>query len=481
MASDVRPVASERVLTSDGAVLAMRRLPGDGPPVVLLHGLAVHSGMWDIPPIDGPGYRFRGLAWALADAGFDVWMPNFRGNGPREHFSEPPAGQRDWFIDHFILYDAPAIFDHVRRATGRRAFAAGCSMGAMVLGAYLQGATLALAPVGAAAPVAAAGVSSNDEPRASIDESDVSRAAAGPDVPAATTEIRIVSDTSLAAARQADLSGAVFITFPAALRWPRRLYDAEGRLNWPELAKEWSEGGFDNNYPFEAMARMGWVQALLTGVGKVPLDWLRAGRLDYDQSGVPRLIADGLRHVEKVLMKGALRVADAFTGAKNHKVEVFMHGRRHVIEAIKSGVLLQMGKSVRARAFVSALGAPDHAYSDHYNEVVLPTLIVAGARDRIAHAETTREAFFDVIRSRDKTFRTYDDMGHGEFSMAPIAAERVFPEIVSWLSERAQTGAQAPPSSGASSAPTEASPGTSAARTDAAGDHWTLFGAADQS
>lgn len=353
--------------------------------------------MWDVPAIDGADFRFRGLAWTLREAGFDVWMPNFRGCGPDAAFSDPPFGQRDWFVDHFILYDAPAITDHVRRSSGSAPFLVGCSMGAMVLSAFLQGARLGLGE---------------------------------------SSSVRVIADPDLAVRRQAELSGAVFITFPAALRWPRALYDADGRLNWPQLARDWSAADFNQNFPFEAIARIGWLQALLAGVGKVPLDWLRADPSNSEKLKLPSLIVDGLRQAEKVLMHGALRVADAFTGSRNHKLEIFLYGRRHVIDAIKAGVLLQMGHCVRAKAFVSALGDTPHSYSDHYHLLSLPLLVVAGGRDRIANAETTRDVFFDCVRSGDKTFQLFDDLGHGEFSMAPIAARTVFPIIRDWIAAR---------------------------------------------
>ena len=131
-----------------------------------------------------------------------------------------------------------------------------------------------------------------------------------------------------------------------------------------------------------------------------------------------------------------LRLAGTFTGATNHRAEVMLQGRRYVLDHLKAGVLRQLTKCVRARAFVSALGSPDHVYSDHYDLVRLPTLVVHGGRDRIANHDVTRTAFFERVTAADKRFLFYEEIAHGEVEAAPVASEKVYPAIRAWLDER---------------------------------------------
>ena len=55
--------------TVDGARIAIKRKPAEGTPVVFVHGLAVNADLWDVPPIDGPGFSFRGLPTVLHEVG----------------------------------------------------------------------------------------------------------------------------------------------------------------------------------------------------------------------------------------------------------------------------------------------------------------------------------------------------------------------------------------------------------------------------
>lgn len=383
-----RPI--EHVSTTDGARIACKRLPSSGPPIVLLHGIAVNADVWDCPEIRGDNFVFRSLPTLLAEAGYDIWLVNLRGHGAPHMLSAPAAGQIDWCVDHFVLYDLPAVIEHVRRGTGRGPFLIGSSMGAMTIAGCLQGATL----VG-------------------YGESQA-----------------IVADEACARRRQADVAGCVLVEFPAALRWPRSFYGESGSASWSELLRELQNPDAGSNYPFELMARWPWLETLLSVSGAVRLDWLRP------RGGPPSDIAASPDFATRVKAAAMRWYSERFKAAENFQIETFTNGLLRAADHMQAGVLRQMGKCVRGGSFVSALGAPDHVYSDHYDMIACPTLVIVGGRDRIASAEVTRELFFDRIRSSDRAFKLYESIAHGEFEYAPIASETVYPEILAWLAAR---------------------------------------------
>lgn len=408
--------------TQDGATVAVKRRPTPGGvPVIFLHGLSVNADLWDMPTIVGEGFVYRSLASTLHERGFDLWLMNLRGHGAPHMYSAPPPGQQDWCVDHFILYDLPAVVDRVRAQAGQRPFVIGASLGAMTLAGYAQGAVLRTG----AGPAGGSGV-----PPVSSDEG-----------------CRIVADPLEARRRQAALRGCVFVELPAALRWPRSLYDEAGNLRWSALLSDFWRGDGQGNFTFELLSRWGWLETLVQAAGGVPLDWLRPepGQVPLVER-LPPALAETVRRAQTSLMQFGLKLIGTFTGHSHHRAEVIIRGRRYIIDHIKAGVLRQLSQCVREGRFVSALGSPPHVYSDHYHLIDLPTLVLAGGRDRIANAEVAREAFFERIAAADRTFALFEDFGHGEFEAAPAACERVYPVIVRWLEERrgpapAQAGA----------------------------------------
>jgi pimeloyl-ACP methyl ester carboxylesterase len=388
----------EYVPTDDGARIACKRKPRSGArPVIFIHGLAVNADLWDVPRIEGGDYTFVGLPTVLHDAGCDIWLMNLRGHGAPAMLSEPAPGQEDWCVDHFILYDLPAVVEHVCQETACRPFIIGNSMGAMTTAGFLQGATLVGVGDGA----------------------------------------HIIADPEIGRSRQKSVAGAVLVEFPAALRWPKSLYDDAGELKWGELLTAWREADADANYPFELLSRMGWLQAILEAAGEVRLEWLRPDPAEQRWwKTLPKPVGDAFQRIEDAWNQGLRRFAERFKGVQNFRPETFTQGLLAAADHMKVGVLKQMAKSVRAGAFVSALGTPDHVYSEHYENIELPTLVIVGDEDRIANADVNREVFFERIRSVDKTFRNFAGLAHGDFEFAPVARERVFPLISSWIADR---------------------------------------------
>lgn len=392
----VNPQQVELIRTADGATLAVKRRsnPG-GIPVVLFHGLSVNAEMWDLPDVDTKTFRYRSLASMLDEAGYDVWMVNFRGHGRKGCLSEAPEGIDDWSVDDFILFDVPAALEHVAQVSGHKPFAIGQSMGAMSLAGYLIGAET-------------------------------------------MGQGGVVCNAQIASERQSRLSGAVLVEFPAMLRWPKQLYEPDGQLRWETLTQDWWRADSGANLGFELAARLRWLEPIIAAYGEVPLDRLRpSGWGDAILDRMPTPLSNAWRSLETRSLSAGLEVIGRLTGHLNHRAEVLISGRRYVIDAMKAGVLRQLAQCVREGQFVSWRSEPKCIYSDHYPNVSLPILLLLGGRDRIANAEIGREFFFERISAQDKTIRVYENMAHGEFEAAPIATTEVFPPLIAWLSERA--------------------------------------------
>lgn len=389
------------VETTDGARLAMLRRRAAADPVILIHGLAVNADIWDLPPLAGEGWEFRSLSRQLMALGHDVWLLNLRGHGGPGGRSAPPEGQTDWRVDDFIGFDLPAAIAHVRAETGQAPFVVGSSMGAMALAGVMQGATISTAGA----------------------------------------ERHMVIDPALAAQRQAEVAGCVYVEFPAALRWPDSLYDENQSLRWDVFTREWLRADARANYPFELMSRSTWAQAILGAMGGVRLDWMRpkgvwAGWRERAPEGVRR----AMDKLDAAVASGMKRFAERVKGTQHFAAETFFGGLLPALDHMQAGVLRQMAKSVRARSFVSDTGTPDIDYVEGYPLIRNATLVVLGGADRIACADVTREVFFDRIGAEDKTLQFYPTIAHGDFEYAPIASERVYPAICDWIRQRMASG-----------------------------------------
>ncbi|GAM29243.1 hypothetical protein SAMD00019534_124190, partial [Acytostelium subglobosum LB1] len=116
------PCEQHYATTEDGYILGLFRIPygRSGPsnqtrqPVLLQHGLLDSSITWII---NEPS---ESLAYILADAGYDVWMGNNRGNTySTNHTTIPVTDKRFWefSFDHMGWYDLPTTVNYVRLAT----------------------------------------------------------------------------------------------------------------------------------------------------------------------------------------------------------------------------------------------------------------------------------------------------------------------------------------------------------------------------
>jgi len=117
------------VFTEDDYILTLHRIRGDGPVVFMQHGLEDSSATWVLIGPDHGAPAFR-----LAEAGYDVWLGNYRGNTySRDHLHlNPDKDNEYWYFswDEMAKYDLPAQLNHVISRTGQeKIYYVGHSMG----------------------------------------------------------------------------------------------------------------------------------------------------------------------------------------------------------------------------------------------------------------------------------------------------------------------------------------------------------------
>ena len=118
------------VRTADGAEVALHRHVGQGPPVLIIHGISSNHRFWDLTEI-------HSLPVILADEGFDAWALDLRGHGSAMETAEGTPQRHGWTVDDYGQHDVDAAIRHIQAETGRSQVAVvGHSMGGMVMAAY---------------------------------------------------------------------------------------------------------------------------------------------------------------------------------------------------------------------------------------------------------------------------------------------------------------------------------------------------------
>ncbi|EFN80677.1 lipase 3 [Harpegnathos saltator] len=120
------PFELHHVITSDGYILALHRIPPSHPrklygphhrAVLVMHGLLGCSADWVVTG------RNRSLAFLLSDHGYDVWLGNIRGStNSKNHTELSVQSAKFWdFSWHEIgIYDTPAMIDYILDYTGQK-------------------------------------------------------------------------------------------------------------------------------------------------------------------------------------------------------------------------------------------------------------------------------------------------------------------------------------------------------------------------
>jgi gastric triacylglycerol lipase len=133
------PVEEHKVLTKDGYILGVFRIPHGrnsssskpGRPILLQHGLLDSATSWIINFYD------QSLGFILADAGYDVWLGNVRGNRfSRAHVKYNPDHDEefwDFSYDEMAHDDLPSMILYILNATKNTQIAyVGHSQGTMI-------------------------------------------------------------------------------------------------------------------------------------------------------------------------------------------------------------------------------------------------------------------------------------------------------------------------------------------------------------
>nr|AIY34738.1 lipase 9 [Lygus lineolaris] len=118
------PLQEYEVQTEDGYILTVFRIPygingsssSSRPPILVQHGIFATSASW---VVSEPS---KGLGFVLADEGYDVWLPNSRGNSySKKHVKYNSETDKKDFYNYswheMGYYDLPAVIDFILKTT----------------------------------------------------------------------------------------------------------------------------------------------------------------------------------------------------------------------------------------------------------------------------------------------------------------------------------------------------------------------------
>lgn len=102
------------VTTDDGYILSLYRIPGSGPPVLLVHGLSNSANCFILNQCSKPP------AFFLSDSGYDVWLGNMRGSHlsrGHTHLNSSNDDYWDWTMVELIRYDLISFIKFIKSQT----------------------------------------------------------------------------------------------------------------------------------------------------------------------------------------------------------------------------------------------------------------------------------------------------------------------------------------------------------------------------
>lgn len=135
---DGYPLEMHEVQTTDGYFLRVHRIPKEenNEVALFIHGFAAST---DVFLVGGPT---SAIIYQTADAGFDVWIPNLRGNKySKKHGNLSTSDSRFWNfnLQEMAVYDIPAVVDFILMKTNQKQIhAIGHSQGTTVIYIWLS-------------------------------------------------------------------------------------------------------------------------------------------------------------------------------------------------------------------------------------------------------------------------------------------------------------------------------------------------------
>ncbi len=376
-------VREEAIFTEDGIRLSAKHYVLDGAqPVVMFHGIMANIFSIDLQM---PGLS---LAEHIANAGYDVWVVNLRGHG-KEGYMSGDGGTWVRTVDQFALLDVEAAILHVLDTTGQRPLIGAHSMGGMALYMWLQGTSFVQDSQGRA---------------------------------------RVYASTELARVRNEEIIRGLFtVASPARVRWKHMV----SPLN--ALFYDY----YDYNLLLTSLGNNSVLEEMLRNIEYLPqgsiVDWLTD-----DLRNTPYL-GDGLADF---LMWIVSNISDSFLVSQifnpaHMTPEIIAMALDTAIDDTSSTILLQFIDWMRTnsvREYITDDPAwPSYVYSDHYDQITAPMLVIAGDKDKLANDDVIYEEGFKKFGSSDKSYFLAENYGHGDIILGEGAAEEVWPVVVDFL------------------------------------------------
>lgn len=390
-------LVEENPVTADGLTLSIKHYRNPGAqPVVLQHGVVQNSDCWDLA-LEG-----QSLAKFMAEHGYDVWVPSYRGHGQNGFVSEPAPGN-DWTIDDFIVYDVPAIIDYIIDDTGIKPIWVGHSMGGMTLYGYLEGAEYQYVVV------------DNEWDWSCFCYRDI-------------YAWRIGSNAALRQERNTNkLTAAVTVNSPTRMKWKHDV----------SIFNFWNYNYYDYNLLVQTLAETGAVRAALAALDPIPLedivDFLTGDIRDLPYVGDP--LADLLEWTFGNV--GDSYICSQFWHPGNVDVATVDAVIYDTLDATSSNVLLQFMDSVNAKNFQSFdYEDDDHnpfVYSDHYGDITLPMLVISSGKDKMACDDIVYADGYLKLGSSEKDYHNFPGYGHDDVCLGINASVDVYPVIENWV------------------------------------------------
>jgi pimeloyl-ACP methyl ester carboxylesterase len=378
----VRETAQSR----DGLRLALKHFPRPGAqPLLLIHGLAQNDRGWDSK------VKRYSMARFLHAQGFDVWVGNMRGSGTPGFRSEMPEGPHHWTIDDYAIDDVPGLVNEVIQATGQKPFVIVHSLGAWATEGYLAG--LNYDPAGRVEPRALEALS-----------------------------------------HQSGIRGLVTLAGVYNLRWEHPV--SEAAINPIRNLVDY----YHSNYELELLAGVKPLYHIIPNLPALPLGWIGSVlNLPFDK--IP-FVGGELEKLYLGFQSDVIGtpVLNMFYYAPQCDREMVRLHAQDGLEDLGPHVIEQLANAINDRRTSSYyhMNRPASAYD--YGSVRrhldVPTLIIAGGRDRLASAYEIYEDGYLQTQARDKQFVRVEEYGHLDIVTGIHAPTEVWTPVVKWVRER---------------------------------------------